>query len=760
MTDLHAARARLACWGLLAFSAIPLPAASADSDNSPTETLEEIDLSTLPALMVTAQKRNQSVQEVAISMAAYTEQQLQDLGVNTVVDLAQHTSNMHFTSFFGAGKPNISIRGISIGQLFTNFEQAPVGIYHDEVFVGARSGQLAQMFDQERIEVLRGPQGTLYGRNTTAGAINFIAKKPGERFEAEGSVNYGRFNEIDVEAGVTLPLSDTLSLRVAGIKRQREGWQTNIDPSAPPGQRESDDIDNWGTRALLQWKPKDGMTWLLNVHASGNDTHTPVLHADRGGTGLNAVNPLTGYLEGGRWDQISVNDPSKETIKAHGAALTATIDFRGMTLTSISAYEAIDYTEMDDGDGSPYRMAPISTRDSMSQYSQELRLAAKQGRLDWVAGLFYYHDDLTQRFRTESFTDPFFDTPAFAAANITGAILENFSAQTSRNYAGFGDVRYALAQRWTLDVGARYTHEEKQFSTAAFQSLPFLDVPRFQTIGFPGDALATAHPRWSALTGRLALEWTPLKDILAYGSVSHGFKSGGVNGFAFNSSVELAPYDPEEIDLYELGLKSAWLGGRVVANAAVFYNELKGIQALVGDVSNTIPLLFVRNAAGGTSRGAELELRAQLTKRWNVSLGLGLLNTRFTRFVLPDGTDYSGQEFTYAPKVTGNAQVQYLIHLFGGTLVPQATLSYVSHQWWENAHRPGLDETGGYAVVDTAIPWRTEDKRLELSVWCRNLTDKHYFLNVFGSGFNLYGAGESYHAAPRTYGVTARYSFK
>jgi len=702
-------------------------------------------------VIVTAQRRSQSVQDVAISMEAFSDQQLKDRGINNVLDLAEQAPNIHFNSYFEVGKPQISIRGISISNLFTNFEQSPVGIYYDDVFIGSRSGQMSQMFDEERVEVLRGPQGTLFGRNTTAGAISLVSKKPGDQFEADSSVTFGRWSEFDIDGGVTMPLSDTLSMRVAGIKRQRDGWEKNLYPG---GQQNLDDVDNWGTRALLLWKPSGDVSWLLNIHASGDLTNTPVIHADLGTTGQNTPNLYTGYKETGAWDTVSTNYPFKEKLHGHGAALTGTMKFGEYTLTSITGYERTDYTEQDDDDGSPYQIAPILTRDITSTYSEELRLAAKKGRFDWVVGAFYYHEDLWQEYHTQSFTDPLF------AGQGLAIYLDNYPTQTSYNYAGFGDLRTALADTWTLDVGARFTHEQKHFVGSAFQNLPDFNTGYFQTIGGPTDPLSVRDPSWNAPTGRVALEWKLTPATLNYLSYSHGFKSGGVNGLAFNSSQELTPYNPEKVDTYEYGLKSSWLGGKVVVNGALFYNKLDNMQALVVDVSHLIPLFFVRNAATGTSKGGELELKARPDRHWILSLGLGYADGKYDKFILPNGTDLSGNEFVAAPKETVTASVQYRFDFFGGSLAPHVEASYQSHVWFDVNNRPGIDYQGGYTLLDAGIPWRTADAHWEVAAWGHNLTDKHYFLSTIGNGVGNYGAAVSYHALPRSYGVTFSYYYQ
>jgi len=734
----------------------PGPAATNES-NTPAAS------GALQEVIVSAQRRAQSVQDVSISMVALTGEQLTQLGINNAQDLAADIPNVSFQSYYNAGKPQLSIRGYSVGDVFTDFEESPVGIYYDDVYMGSRSGQLMQMFDLDRVEVLEGPQGTLFGRNTSAGAIDFIAKKPGDQFEVDGSVTYGRFNEVDVDGGITIPVSDTLSIRLSGIQRLRDGWQYDINPAAP--EHDLDNIDNWGSRLLVQFKPVAGMTWLLNVHGDGNNSNTPAIHTDLGQNGVCSPNVYTGYQVPCAWNLVASGQPTYEILSARGESLTGTIEFGGMTLTSISANEYVAYHESEDDGDEPIDIATFNIRDVVSQYSQELRLAAKEGPFDWVTGLYYYTDYLTQALLTTSFDDPFF-TDTFLAPSAENA--QNYPTQASHNEAVFGDLRYALASQWTLDLGARYTYETKHIHSDAFLEFPNppygpLGIMGFyQTIGGAGEPDSNLKNTWSAPTGRVALEWKPTADMLAYGSWSRGFKSGGYNGLAVNSVAELTPYSPETDDTYELGLKTQWLEGRLTANGAIFYNQIKNLQALYVETPPPayIPYFYVVNAASGTSKGAEFQVHARPGGGWNISAGLGLLNTRYNRFVLPDGSNFTGEEFLNAPRQTGNLMVQYTFRLFSGTLGPDVDYSYRSFMWTDNPHRPGIDDIPGYGLLNTNIPWTSSNGRWELSIWGRNLTNKHYFLQTIGNGALDYGAADSYHADPITYGVRVGYKFE
>jgi iron complex outermembrane receptor protein len=495
------------------------------------------------------------------------------------------------------------------------------------------------------------------------------------------------------------------------------------------------------------------MEWLLNVHGTANHTQTPVVFGDLGSTGANAPNVYSGYLNPSGWNQTAANYPAFENVNTHGASLTGTINFGDIKLTSISDYDQVDYAESEDDDGSPISIAAEEQWDKVRQFSQEFRLSAKQGPFDWVAGLYWYTDSLTQEYWESSFTDPIF------LGSGLSEIAVNYPEQVSHNYAEFGDIRYSFTDQWTLDVGARYTRESKHLHGEAFRSFP-PTVPLTQSIGGPGQPDSNFQNTWSAPTGRVALEFKPTTDILTYVSWNRGFKSGGYNGLAFNSVSELAPYAPEKVDAYELGVKTGWFDGRLTANADVFYNKLRNMQVLDVELIDDFAYFFVRNAASGTTKGAEFELKAAPGAGLTASAGIGLLSTKYGTFTLPNGADYTGEEFTNAPKFTANASIEDTFSVGAGTLAPHLDWSYTGFRWTDNPHRPGIDDIPAYGLLNGTIPYTTPDGRWVFSLWGRNLTDKHYYITTIGNGLVAYGTALSYHADPRTYGVSFAWHIK
>jgi len=708
----------------------------------------------LEEVTVTAQKREQSTQDISLSVTAFGETQLKEYGFKNLFDVAQHAPNVHIASFFDNSKPEIIIRGLGPQQLFSAFEQVPVGIYNDEVFAGSRSAHLAQMFDLERVEILRGPQGTLYGRNTTGGAINFISRKPGDEFAAEGAVTYGRFDELNFEGGVDIPVSDTLKMRIAGVKRDRDGYTKNV--SGVPGTpNRLQNIDNWGARAIVQWTPSDSMEWTLNIHGFGSDTNSPAIHGDIG-QGRGEPNVITGFAQPAGFHTLSIDTTPEENLDAWGMSLTGTFDIGEITVTSITAYEDVEAFELEDSDASPISLQVFSVPDDLWQFSQELRFASTTAGLDWVAGVYYYTDNLKANNFYGGFRDPIFGV-------ASGFEADNFLEQDTENWAIFADVRWPVFENVTLNGGIRYTSEDKKIDGDANVRIFFPDGLGGE-IPFDIPTIVDAHVETDAddVTGRAAIEWTPTEDIMIYGSYGRGFKSGGFNSQAFATVDELTPYGPETVDAFEIGIKSSWFDNRLIVNAALFHQEIKDLQSLIViDDPLLGPLFFVRNAAEATNQGLEIDVRARPVEGLDIAFGIGLVDAEFDSFPFNDGTgrDATGNQLP-TPSLTMNGLVQYQFPLSGGsTLTPRIDFSFVGDQWFDAQNRPLIDEQTEYLVANASLTWRSTDERYEVQGWVRNLGDKEYIFKAIGNQSVSAGTTTSYHAPPRTYGVTFRYYY-
>jgi len=743
----------------------------------------------LEEIIVTAQRREQAIQDVSLSITAFTAAEIEDSLFQNAYDIALHVPNVHVRGFSTAGKPEVSIRGINMGSLFTSWDQPSVGIYNDEVFIGNRGGQLTQMFDLERVEVLRGPQGTLYGRNTTGGAINFISKKPSiEGFDADVSMTVGNFDQFNLEAAVNVPLSETTALRVAAISRNSSGWTTNefsdVRQSGPGGNI-AEDFNNtnlWAARALLLFQPSDSTEWLLNVHGSDSNSRTPAIHTI--GLGNNEPN-LAGYSENPDFHTLSNNFEPREIVENWGISLRGVFDLGGTTLTSVTAYEDFIYQNKNDRDGSPNDWSISFSDENSDQFSQEFRLSkATEGGLDWVAGVFYYTDNIWGGLVQPEWTN---DNDLADECRV-GFDPESKLDQDTDVWAVFGDLRWSFSDSFTLLAGVRYTDEKKDFSnlttvTKRWRGAAF--IPPFTcAFNFPPVPLFTDFTEttidvnrsdsWEETTWKIGLEWAATDDFLTFLTYSRGFKSGGFPGTAFRDASETDPYRPEIIDAYELGFKSSWADNRVIANVALFYNEIEDFHALdVGFFG--FPIFDVRftviNAEKAETSGIDFELIAQPTDNLYLNASIGYVKTEYIRFVSRSGNVQDGNEFANVPPWTASAVIQYDIPFSSGAaLSPRFEYSYVDGQWWmpDNDIQRGavpvdiINREPSYDIMNASLAWRSADDRFETVAWVRNIGDEEYHAGHGPDKAEPFSFGSAVAIAsgpPRTFGVTFRYHY-
>ena len=694
-------------------------------------------------ITVTAQKREQSIQDVPVAVTAFSSQELREYQFNDLRDVAQQTPNLRLAGYYDS-KPEIIIRGYAMSDLFTALDSNPVGVYNDEVYTGSRAGLLSQMFDLERVEVLRGPQGTLWGRNTTGGAVHFVSRKPdtGGELNGYGSFTAGRFEQLDFEGAVGLPLiKDVLAMRVSAIKRDSDGYTNNLFDGS-----DLDGVDFWAGRAQFTWTPTSDMEWKLAFDVSESENNGPGWHVF--GQGNNEPSLATGYVEDPDFHTLSNNfSPLTETRKA-GITLHGDIGldlFGGTTLTTITNYQVNNTDFRNDWDGQPFDLGrDTNIHDLTKQFSQEVRLASDNAeRLNWTAGFYYYTDEVDggQLQTVFGFFDYF-----------------NEFVQDNDAWAVFANLEYELTDQINLRGGVRYTDEEKDIVVNASD---IFFTPAI--VGF------TDSESWDALTGMVGLDWTPTDDVLLYASYNRGFKSGGYNGGAFNSPTEVGPFDPEFIDAYEIGAKTSWFDDKLRLNAALFYNEIKDLQALVPSGAF---FFIIDNASSAEIMGAEIELFAQPTERLSMSLSAGFLDTEYGDFIHPSltvafpgvsvVTDLTGNELPHNPSETFGGMLQYDIpFLADSRLTPRFEFSHVGDHLKSGVGRP-IDAEDGYTVLNAKLSWTSADERYQAMLWMNNLADEEYRTSTTGTlafvGFT--GSAGAQHAPPRSYGITLRYTFE
>ncbi|MCW8127676.1 TonB-dependent receptor [Microbulbifer halophilus] len=715
--------------------------------------------SVIEEVTVTAQKRQQSMQDVSVAVSAFSGDAIEKMGFEEGLDITQQVPNMNFFAIFGeASSPSVSLRGISLVN-FSDSWESPVAIYVDDVYRGNPAGSAIQLFDLERVEVLRGPQGTLYGRNTTGGLVHYVSRKPTDDFEASASASYGSYSERIVEGMVSGPISDGVRGRVAVKSTVNDGWQTNTFNG-----EKLNDTDSFGYRTQLEFDLADSGSLLLNVHGSEADQSTvgfahmgykeapdpdaatcsvPDIQSGKcyassgfeGMSGEDAVN--------GKYDPEHVASGATgglgTTIDTFGSSATLNWDFENFSLTSITAYEELDKFMQDDGDGTPVVYFDEQYSVDAEQYTQEIRLNGSTDNVTWVTGFYYYKDD------RGLFTEA--PTTADWGENEEDLWHRERVTLDSTSWALFGQTEYDLNPELTLVTGLRYTEEDRDFSQ---------DVgPSFYT-----EAVDVPHHNLSdsATTGRIGLDWRPDEITLAYASFSTGFKSGGYSG-SYNRNLEATlPVDAETISNFELGVKTT-LADRFRVNAAAFRYTVEGFQAQrfisVEGGSEIV------NAGDVTGTGAEVEITAPFTESFEIIGGAGWLDTEFDsqlNFGVA-GDDYllDGNELPSAPGLTWNLVARYYQSLEeAGELVFQMDYTWQDDHYLQVENDP-YSHHDAYGLANASVSWHSPSDSYSIEGFVRNLADEEYFTyqNTLGNdnhwGYGVWGQ-------PRTTGL--RFNWK
>jgi len=565
------ARALIVTTGLCAGTPITVAMSQPVADVAATSgALEEI--------VVTARRREESLQRTPIAVTALSARDIEERSISDVRDVAAYTPNMQFTpgGITGNGGGHAFIRGI--GQYdFLITTDPGVGVYVDGVYLGRTQGSLMDLVDVDRIEVLRGPQGTLFGKNTIGGAINVISTKPSEELKGRAEFTTGSFERKDGRISIGFPIvGSQLTARIALLSKSRNGYGRTVDFATGRTLHDLGDEDRVAARGMLQWTPTQSLDVLVTVDGTRVREQKPVQSMVKfvppdptdPASLVNLYNfvavPLFGappfdgrYITANPYVSFNTDSPSRNDLDNRGAA--ATIDWHtgGGTLKSITAYRNLrTYTGTDDS--TPATIIDQTDDLHQHQFSQEIQFSATSfaGALNWLAGVMYFKEHAENR--TVAQQAPLLN-PVFQMLGIPVELGRNdLHVMDIANVAGYAQGSYALTDRWSLTVGARYTHEKKEY-TPWFRTLAGAVIIPQQEVS----------KTWDAVTPRYGLEFQITDDILAYASVARGFRSGGFNGRAANAT-RLIPFDPEYVSTYELGMKSRWFQERIASRRVVY----------------------------------------------------------------------------------------------------------------------------------------------------------------------------------------------
>ena len=728
---------------------------------------------TLETVVVSAQKKDENLQDVPISISAVTEQSIRQFGVagDDVRLLSARVANLNVESTFGRTYPRFYIRGLGNSDFALN-AQSSVELYFDEVVLGNPILKGQPIFDVERVEVLRGPQGTLFGRNAVAGAVHIITKKPSETPEGRASFSYGNFGTINAEAAIGGPLiDDVLSGRISVLYQSREDYVENLVTGNDVGA-----YTDVAFRGQLLFTPNEKLEALLQANTRSFGGVAALFHST-------ADDPVFGRQGFDRENILLGNDnvPDQD-IDTVGVTLNTTYGFdSGMTLTSISSYTSGKSFTVGDIDATAAEaLVNVDQIDNISQWTQEFRLASAQDQqLRWQGGLYYFRENLDYANSTANNAFQIGDPPGpFDLGRpgdpVFGAV--HFVNHDLTSWAVFGQAEYDLNEDWTILGGVRFNNDETDARRTTGQFTPNPDnlqaIPNFNTPFYAdGDrglislfgAPLTQETNLNSeeVTWDLSVTYNPSDQVTWYGRIAQGYQGGVIEaGGPFSS---FAGADPQTALSYEVGLKAEPIRNKMRTNVALFYYDFSD-QQLQGfiDTGNGGFTASLLNANGGTGTGIEAELEYYVTDNLFVSGNIGLTDTEIegpTFFSALDGTivDLDGRRFPFAPEITSAFLVEFnqpVAFGDGAELYANTDWTYrgdidarftaiedpqfALDSYWEGAARIGL-----------------RNDRFDASVWARNITDEVGSTSVL----SVIGFESEVFNSPRTYGIALSMNF-
>ncbi len=771
-------------------------------------------------ITITARKREESLQDTPLSVSAFSATDLIDAGVARADDIGRLAPNLSFESSAGEqSSARLTIRGVGNGDPIATRDPG-VGIYVDGVYLARAQGGLLGLVDIERVEVLRGPQGTLFGRNTVGGAVSIVTKKPSDEFEAAARIRIGNFNLFESRTMVNIPLiPERAAMRVSFQTTSRDGYSKN----RLNGQ-ETDDRRLLGARVALRLNPTDNVEVLLTgeqtrSHQAGRGAecratpeNLPIAPLIQG---FNAAGLFAGVDPGGVFtpqencianeaddEELDFTSPvkSKDNLDTFGLTSAITWDLDAFTFKSTTAWRRQEVESNQDFTFAS-RVTPLPTnlalpffddglvgnvindKSQFDQVSQELNISGigLDGRLQWTAGVFGFYEKSTPGLSRQNVGRNFCDfltqlgdvgvglAAATAMDVCGGSSLQILPRLTTFALAGYGQASYDLTERLHLTAGLRYSAERKDFSAKQRNFFrgngaagPADTVDVLQNFG-------TTSERFGKWTPLLTLAFDTSEESMIYATYSRGFKSGGFNGRPnANVPASLLPFEQEILDNYEIGLKASWLDNRLITNISMFYGIYDDIQQTIlssspmGDFASR-----VANAGEAVIRGAEVELRAVPVPGLDLSVGLGFTDAEYREFddvvegTMPGETipiNRRNEEFFNTPSFSATLSASYTLFDLG-PLGDVTTRVNWYHQDEVN-FGPASDtlEVGKYGLLGGQLTMALPDGVTEISIFGENLLDRRYV----NSGINFergFASSFAYFGAPRMYGIEIRRSF-
>jgi iron complex outermembrane receptor protein len=702
----------------------------------------------LEEVIVTAQKRDENLTEVPIAITHFGAENIAQTGVRQLKEVAEFVPNLTISSGTDFGS-RVAIRGVGANSRNIGFDTR-VGVYLDGVYLGQSPALNQELLDLERIEVLRGPQGTLFGKNTVAGAINLVSKKPGDELSGTVGVELGNWDARQYSAAINVPLSDKLRSKFSFSKQTRDGWVKNLVTG-----NDVNEQDALAYRAQFLFLATDNFS--VNLAIDGMETERKSYTGDAQTTTFgNALDS-----EAPNDNEVSMTIDPYEEREINGVALTMDWDLASdFAVRSITAMRDTKIQYRNDSDYAAWDLVTIDYADEYKQYSQELQLISPDdGALKYVAGIYLYQQegDSLRRVNSSAFGDALFGTDRTRPTTTKGTV-------DTDSYALFVNGSYQLNEQWTLGLGFRWSEETKDVDWLVDGTGSGLF--RIAT-GTVQDERTDRH-----FSPTINLNYAFGEDMNVYVKYSSGYKSGGYNlDFVNANSLEAGiAFDKETVDSFEIGLKGTALDRRLSFSLAAFRSDYEDYQVnQFIDLGGGRTSISIRNAAEVETQGLEAEATFLATENLRIMASLGLLDGEFASYPGggTGGSDVSGNTLPFVSDVTANLGVQYFVPVeaLNAELLFRVDYSYRDDFYTgadnERSRTLASGDTvqygwvDSYSLINARIALEAADG-WSIALWGRNLADEDYLTRT---DRDFFGTLRHIAGVPRTYGIEASYSF-
>jgi iron complex outermembrane receptor protein len=699
---------------------------------------------TLEEVVVTAQHRAENLQDVPIAITAIGSEELRAADISDLNAISLRTPGFSMGTFNPA-QPQLFIRGVGSNADGASEEQSVV-VFLDGVYLGRTAGQAFDLFDLERIEVLRGPQGTLYGKNAAGGALNIVTQKPTEEFEGAVEVSGGDLGFFSTRAKVSGALGDNLAGKLSVSYKERDGY---IDSAVAENLDNFNAYDSTGLRGQLLSRPSDSLELLLTADYSQDNRVSPGRNV--GTEFLQAAIVAGGPFSPGFYQNMLTTEPRSD-IETWGLSLQADWDLGSGTLTSITAYRETDADVLDIAFGVAYEFLGLGSLDNAfvetgEQFTQELRYAVDLNDTMFLqTGVYYLNEQVERDESLQILCGLLCGLPPTNPINLPTGRADQTNETNS--YGAFAQIMWSINERLDLTLGGRYTYEEKEASN----------------IGSPDGAFAILEPydvqmsdSWNAFTPKVAINYVVTDDLTAYATVSTGFKSGGYQGLAPTGVAASTPFNEETVTNFEIGLKGTALDNTLRFSAAAFNMAYDDLQVLVLTVQdNGLPgPQLTANAGEAEIQGIELEAQWLIGEYLQLLGTYAYLDTEYTELDT-NLAQFEGNALRNAPENAYSLSAIVDVPVGSGSINARADYTFKDDAFQDIPNAPEA-AMFSYDVLNLRLAYAPANQRWEVAGWLKNALDEEYLLH--NSVLNPGLAQLPLPAAPRTWGITATYNF-